>query len=174
MGGVQATSDSWPVPAPDTSFTAYPLNAYEPRPRFAFIAFGASALECQLDAEPWTACGNSLVLDGWTYPNGAHTFAVRGVNAWGPDPTPASRSWTHTRPDTLLNTAPPEYTTQASATFTFGGYGSGSAIRYECSLDGQPFATCTSPRSYSSLVSGLHSFQVRMVITDSLSVESAD
>ncbi len=48
-----------------------------------------------------------------------------------------------------------------SATFTFTGDGTGSAIdRFECKLDAGAYATCTSGISYSSLAAGAHTFYV--------------
>ena len=49
----------------------------------------------------------------------------------------------------------------ASATFTF--HGSDTDDSFQCSLDGSPWATCSSPQIYTSLADGTHTFQVRAV-----------
>jgi hypothetical protein len=57
-----------------------------------------------------------------------------------------------------ITSKPDSRTSATSATFTFS---SGSGVTYECSLDGASFSTCTSPKSYSGLAVGSHTFQVR-------------
>ena len=52
-------------------------------------------------------------------------------------------------------------TRDSSATFEF--HGEGDVASLECSLDGEPFADCTSPASYTQLAVGEHEFQVRAV-----------
>jgi uncharacterized protein YjiK len=67
-------------------------------------------------------------------------------------------------PDTAIDSAPTTPTTSTSAQFSFSGSQPVSAIaRFECSLDGAAYSTCTSPRSYSGLSEGSHTFAVRAV-----------
>jgi CSLREA domain-containing protein len=47
------------------------------------------------------------------------------------------------------------------ATFAFSSTETGS--KFECRLDSQPFGSCTSPRTYTGLAAGSHSFRVRAV-----------
>jgi hypothetical protein len=64
-----------------------------------------------------------------------------------------------TPPDTNVG-GPPSPTNQTNATFTFGSTEADST--FECSLDGDAFSGCTSPRSYpSGLSEGEHTFAVR-------------
>jgi hypothetical protein len=53
----------------------------------------------------------------------------------------------------------PTNSTAISFTFT----DSQSGVTFQCSLDGSSFTACSSPKSYSSLGSGSHSFQVQAV-----------
>jgi hypothetical protein len=82
----------------------------------------------------------------------------------------ASRYWYHhesgstpppdtTPPDTTIVDGPSGTTTSTSATFTFSSSEAGST--FECSLDGGIFSTCSSPKAYSDLSTGEHTFQVR-------------
>jgi len=64
-----------------------------------------------------------------------------------------------TPPETTIDSGPPPTTTSTSATFTFSSNEANS--KFKCSLDGARFANCTSPRSYSGLALGDHSFLVR-------------
>src|SRR5205823_10534434 len=97
-----------------------------------------------------------------------HTFQVRATDAAGnTDPTPASYAWTAdttpppdtTPPDTTITAAPPARSSSSSASFSFTATEAGSS--FACQLDGGAFAPCVSPRSYSALGFGSHSFQVR-------------
>jgi hypothetical protein len=57
-----------------------------------------------------------------------------------------------------ITSKPASRTSQTSATFAFSG---GSGVTYQCALDGAGFSSCTSPKSYSGLAVGSHTFQVR-------------
>lgn len=68
-----------------------------------------------------------------------------------------------TAPDTTLTATPAPATSGTSAVFEFQGADATAGVnRFECSLDGAAFATCTSPYS-ASVAAGNHSFQVRAV-----------
>jgi len=92
---------------------------------------------------------------------------VRAVDAAGnADPSPASYAWTidATPPDTSIGpTEPAALTTATSATFDFSTTEPGST--FECSRDGASFTACTTPKSYSGLADGSHTFQVRSTDT---------
>ena len=90
---------------------------------------------------------------------GLQRATLFGISLWdarvyGPaDSTPDS-----TPPDTQITAGPSGSTTSSSATFEFN---SEPGTTFECSLDGAAFAGCASPRSYSGLAVGAHSFGVR-------------
>jgi parallel beta-helix repeat protein len=52
-------------------------------------------------------------------------------------------------------------TSSTSITFNFTGTDNISLTGFECSLDGAPFALCTSPKTFTGLASGSHNFRVR-------------
>jgi hypothetical protein len=64
-----------------------------------------------------------------------------------------------TPPETTIDSGPSGTTTSTSATFTFSS--SEARSTFECALDGGRFAKCSSPKSYSGLALGTHTFQVR-------------
>ena len=70
--------------------------------------------------------------------------------AYAPDSTP---------PDTLITSGPGALTNSTSATFAFASTKNDGA--FACSLDSSAFITCSSPRSYSALSNGSHTFSVR-------------
>ena len=95
--------------------------------------------------------------------NGSHTLLVRAVDAYGNvDATPASYTWTVaadlTPPVTSFISGPENPTTIVDAAFSFV---SEPGATFECSLDDEPFAACTSPVEYTELPLGDHTFRVR-------------
>lgn len=61
-------------------------------------------------------------------------------------------------PNTTINSGP-SGETGAKVTFTFQSSEAGSG--FECSMDGGAYASCASPKEYSSLADGSHTFKVR-------------
>jgi uncharacterized delta-60 repeat protein len=120
---------------------------------------------CSLDGAPFAACTSPHAFAGLS--DGVHSFAVRATDRSGNvDPTPATRTWTidATPPDTALTAAPPALTSERGATVSFTGSDALTAaadVRFECSLDGAAFASCTSPHTLAGLADGRHSFAVR-------------
>ncbi|MBX7055377.1 MAG: immune inhibitor A, partial [Pyrinomonadaceae bacterium] len=70
-----------------------------------------------------------------------------------------------TNPDTQILTTPSDPSNSADATFTFTGtdalVGGNAIASYECQIDGGGFSACTSPKTYTGLSQGSHTFQVR-------------
>jgi hypothetical protein len=64
-----------------------------------------------------------------------------------------------TPPETTIDTGPSGTVKDGSATFTFSSNEAGST--FECSLDGAAFNSCTSPKEYTNLSEGSHTFEVK-------------
>ena len=70
----------------------------------------------------------------------------------GPNPTP---------PDTTIDKGPKKKVKTRNVTFKFSSDSAGAA--FECRLDDDDFAACTSPTKYKRLSRGKHTFRVRAV-----------
>jgi large repetitive protein len=111
-----------------------------------------------------TALGTWAFTPPANLPTGA-----RQVRATATDPagntsgTSATNTFTIdvNAPDTGIASGPPVITNSTSATFTFTA--TEAVLRYECSLDGAAFATCSTPVTFSGLGAGPHSLAVRAV-----------
>jgi hypothetical protein len=154
--------------APDTSITAGPSGqstAVDVSIDFTGTDDTTPAadldFECSLDGGAFESCSPPEQLQGLAL--GAHTFAVRAVDAAGNvDASPAEGVWTTidlTAPETTIDSGPDSPTEEATATFTFSADEAG--VTFECSLDGAAFAVCTSPAEVGGLTPGDHTFRAR-------------
>ncbi|HLL52304.1 MAG TPA: endonuclease/exonuclease/phosphatase family protein [Myxococcaceae bacterium] len=167
-GNVDATPAGWSwtvdLTPPDTSLTLGPVGVVTTTSAtFEFIGSETGGFECSLDGSVFTSCVSPKSYSGMT--EGPHTFTVRAVDAAGNvDPSPSSRTWTvdTAPPDTTVTSGPASVTNATTASFTFTATEPGS---FECSLDGGAFDACTSPRDYSGLGNGSHTFRVRALDT---------
>jgi len=157
--GATVTVNNTPV---DTTITAGPSGSVNSTSAsFSFTAtVTGSTFACSLDGSAFSACTSPKAYSGLT--NGSHTFQVRATNPSGfTDPTPASRTWTMdtVAPDTTITVGPSGSVNSTSASFSFTSTEAGST--FACSIDGGAFSSCTSPKAYSGLTGGSHTFQVR-------------
>lgn len=167
-GNVDSTevSRTWTVDTivPDTTIATGPSGVVSSSTAaFTFTSSEAQVtFECALDGAAFTACNASTPLTGLG--EGSHTLAVRAIDAaFNADATPASRTWTvdTLAPDTTLTGAPSGTTNVSAASLSFSSNEAG--VTFECSLDGAPFASCTSPLSLTGLLDGAHTFTVRAI-----------
>ena len=154
--------------APNTSITGGPSGTVaSTSASFEFTSSeSGSTFECRLDGGAWASCASPKSYSGLG--ESSHTFAVRAMDAAGnTDASPASRTWTISNstpgdtapPDTSISSGPSGTVTTRAASFAFASTESGST--FECRLDGGAWAACTSPRAYSNVVDGAHTFSVR-------------
>ena len=93
-------------------------------------------------------------------PTECEAVEERDPNSFRPPDTPPDT------PDTSIATKPPALTNSTTAEFSFGASPAAGA-EFECALDAEAFASCTSPKTYPGLsgsgaVTGTaHTFQVR-------------
>lgn len=133
-------------------------------PTFEFSSTDDDAtFECRLDSTApgdFTACTSPRNLSGLT--EGPHTFEVRAVDPSDNTGTAASRTFTvdTTAPETTIDSAPPATTSSSSVQVSFSSSQPAGGT-FTCSLDGEPFSSCDSPKTLSGLDEGAHTFQVR-------------
>ncbi|OGJ56684.1 hypothetical protein A2706_00635 [Candidatus Peribacteria bacterium RIFCSPHIGHO2_01_FULL_51_35] len=147
---------------PDTTITASPSNpSNNPNPSFSFTSTeGSSTFECSLDGAAFVSCVSPQSYTGLA--DGSHTFQVKATDAAGNvDASPASTTWTidTLAPDTTITSGPSDPSTSGTASFIFSATESGST--FQCTLDGAAFTSCTSPKNYTGLGNGNHTFQVK-------------
>jgi hypothetical protein len=62
-------------------------------------------------------------------------------------------------PDTIITTQPDNLTNTTTASFSFSS--NQSDATFECNLDGGSFQSCSSPKEYTGMAEGSHTFEVR-------------
>jgi large repetitive protein len=117
----------------------------------------ATAVTCQLDAQPAQPCTSPAAYSGLS--DGAHTFTLTGADALGNSAT-KSCAWTvdTSAPSLAITSEPPLYAASATAQF---GFTIGDSVTVTCSIDGGTPAACTSPFTKPGLGEGSHSFVLR-------------
>jgi hypothetical protein len=153
------TITSQPNDPSGSSSASFSFGGTDPSP-----ASGIDHFECKLDAAAFAACASPASYTSLA--DASHTFQVRAVDKAGnTDPSPATFTWLvdTTPPDTTITSSPADPTNSTSASFSFTGTDSGGSgvDRFECKLDSGSFGGCSSPKMYSGLSEGSHTFEVR-------------
>jgi hypothetical protein len=142
-----------PHPAPP-SLTSKP-NASTAETAAQFTWVGSDEYQCKLDESSWADCSSPKTYSGLSF--GSHTFKLRIKG--GTETT--DYTWTITAAPDLtpptLTSKPSTSTTATNARFTWNGSSS-----YQCQLDLGTWENCSSPKNYSGLSVGSHSFKVRV------------
>lgn len=151
------------APAAPTLFPTVP--ALPTKSRTASIGIlnveALATLKCKLDSVVLSSCPAALTLNNLT--DGSHTIEVSAIDVAGNESAPATGTWTvdNTAPAPPGVTGAPTGTVNKSdATISFTGE---SRAVFKCSLDGETFATCTSPRALTGLTNKLHTFAVKQL-----------
>jgi hypothetical protein len=149
--------------APNTAIDDRPAaRSNSDSAEFTYEAPTATGYECRLDAAPFSSCPLGGPVEYTALAEGSHTFQVRGVNASGPDPTPASYTWVvdTTPPVATIDTHPDDPSPGATVQFTYHAPNE-SGSTFKCSLDGTAATSCqTSGITYHGLADGSHVFAV--------------
>jgi PASTA domain/Bacterial Ig-like domain len=121
---------------------------------------GSSTYRCSLDGAAFSGCSSPASYSGLA--DAAHTFQVEAIDQAGnTDPSPASYTWTvdTVPPDTTVGpTKPAAVAISSTAVFDLGSTEPGSSFR--CSRDGGAWSACTSPKTYTGLADGNHTFSL--------------
>ncbi|HEX3173542.1 MAG TPA: hypothetical protein VHQ43_04895 [Solirubrobacterales bacterium] len=128
--------------------------------------------QCSLVAVAAVDAFSECAASGKTYKelaDGEYRFAVQATDAAANQGLAASFEWTvdnslgdTTPPDTAIDSAPPDPSSQSTASFSYHSTETGST--FECRLEGAAFSPCpASGIEYSGLENGSHSFFVRAI-----------
>ena len=126
---------------------------------FAFGTGAGETAECRVDDGDWAACASPFAPIGLA--DGAHTFAVRLVDAAGNRSAATTAAWTldTTAPIAPKFTSGPTGSTSSkSATFDWT---SEPGASFECRTDGGAWGACVNPYALTGLSAGKHTFAVR-------------
>ena len=135
-------------------------------PVAAQVSYDPAATKATLDPNADLAPGTTYTATIKGGAKGATDLAgnaIRSNNTWSFTTAAAPPAPDTTPPDTTIDSGPSATvsSTSASASFTFSSTEANST--FECSLDGAAYSGCTSPKSYSALGDGTHTFSVRAI-----------
>jgi hypothetical protein len=131
---------------------------------FGYSSKSAVVFLCSLDAGPFTLCGGGT-SGSTTYAgplvDGVHTFRVE-AQVGAVTGKPAQRQWTIDTvpppPPTFVVT-PASPTTETTARFKYDD--AERRVRFQCTLDSSPYASCSHKSNYRELPVGRHQFCAR-------------
>jgi hypothetical protein len=134
----------------------------------ASITFSSTSTDvasylCSLDGAATATCTSPKALSGLTH--GFHTFAVQAVDAATNKSAAKTVSWAvDTQVEDPFITSGPPSTSTGAVSFTFDD--NDPNVTYTCSMDSTTagsFTACTSPKSYTGLSVGNHTFRVKAI-----------
>jgi len=158
LSSVTVTLDNTP---PVTGIVATPKlldNSSSGSFSFTVSKVGSSS-QCQVDGATPAACSSPFAYS--SLGEGSHSFSVLSTDTVGNVESSAkSYSWVidTVPPVASIGSEPPLYAQASDASFVFASNEAGST--FKCTLDGVA-ASCSSPKNYTNLADGNHSFAVQ-------------
>jgi hypothetical protein len=113
--------------------------------------------QCQLDGGGFTPCASPAKYSGLS--EGSHIFDVKALDALSTGSLVTSYSWTIAPPPSI-SSGPRSITNQTTASFEFSD---APGLTFDCRLDKGAFPSCTSPKTYTNIAPGQHTFYVKAV-----------
>src|SRR5207245_2574961 len=156
-----AAGFSWTVDTtgPSVTITSGPSDpSNSSGASFGFSSDPGATFHCPLDGAVVAAGTSPHVYSGIA--DGSHTLQVKATDGAGNTGPVAVFTWTvdTAAPAVNISGSPTNPSNSASPSFSFS---SEAGASFQCSIDGGPFAGCTSAKSYSGLADGSHAFRVR-------------
>jgi hypothetical protein len=142
---------------PTVAITAKPDSLTNSRSATFTLTASDPATQCKLNAAAFTPCTSPIGYSD--LPDGSHTFVVKATDAAG-NTGQDIYEWRvdNVAPTVIIVQKPNDPSDVKSPTFAFTVNEGGSV---QCKLDNASFAACTSPKSYTNLADGLHTFTVK-------------
>ena len=164
-----ATSRTWTVDAtapPAPSIDSGPAGASTSGPTVSFgfsDSEGSTTFEVSLDGGAWLSGSSPQLYSGLS--DGSHTFQVRALDAYGNTSSATSRTWTvdATAPPAPSIDSGPAAASTSGKNVSFGFSDTEGTATFEVQLDGGGYGSATSPKAYTNLSDGSHTFEVRAV-----------
>jgi hypothetical protein len=156
--GAAVVSAATAVAAP--TITAKPANPTSAtNASFGFTGPTGATFVCQLNTAAYTACKSPKSYNGLS--QGLHDFRVKSV-VKSVESQATSYTWkvdSVAPPAPSITAKPAALARSTSASFSYTD--SEAGVTFRCGLDGASYAACTSPRNYSGLGQGAHTFAVQ-------------
>ena len=158
-------SRSWTVDndPPAATISGGPDDGSATPSRSASFTLGsdeAGLVECRLGTDPFEDCGAGAENFS-NLADGSYVLEVRATDAAGNVSSTVTRGWTvdNVAPVASIVSGPAAGSTTSERSASFGLSTTEGAL--ECRLDGEDYAACSSPKAYSGLADGAHTFTVR-------------
>jgi large repetitive protein len=164
----QTASYTWTVDTAAPTISAKPANpSAATTSSFTFAQSSYTSYECSLDGAAFAACTSTK---SYATADGAHTFAVKTIDADGIRTLAASYGWTQTTGAPTITAKPATTSANKTPVFSFSESGYTS---FQCKIDLGSFAACTSGSASASQADGSHTFTVRAVDGNNVTTTAA-
>ena len=122
---------------------------------------GVASVQCSLNNAAFANCASPVTLSGLAV--ASHNYRIQATDMAGNSSLIYSYNWQVTQilnPSVNIQSLPPTLSNQTAITFNFTGQ---DVVSYECQLDTAAYAACSSPRNYTGVTAGAHTFRLRGV-----------